>query len=111
VVKVLDFGLAKLTEKTSGQSVGRSDSEVNTELLLSAPGRDRDGHHYLHVAEQAQGSHIDERTDLWSTGVIIYEMVAGLRSLRWGNEQPYDVNILEKRSPHRSQKWACGTCP
>jgi len=34
VVKVLDFGLAKLTEKTTRQSVGRSDSEVNTELLV-----------------------------------------------------------------------------
>jgi len=96
VVKVLDFGLAKLTEKTSGQSVGRSDSEVNTELLLrTRPGTVMGTITYM-SPEQAQGSHIDERTDLWSTGVIIYEMVAGCAPFVGVTSSHTIVNILEK---------------
>ncbi|HXM49217.1 MAG TPA: protein kinase [Pyrinomonadaceae bacterium] len=96
VVKVLDFGLAKLTEKTSGQSVGRSDSEINTELLLrTRPGTVMGTITYM-SPEQAQGSHIDERTDLWSTGVIIYEMVAGCAPFVGVTSSHTIVNILEK---------------
>ncbi len=96
VVKVLDFGLAKLTEKTSGQSVGRSDSEVNTELLLrTRPGTVMGTITYM-SPEQAQGSRIDERTDLWSTGVIIYEMVAGCAPFVGVTSSHTIVNILEK---------------
>jgi serine/threonine protein kinase len=96
VVKVLDFGLAKLTEKTSGQSVGRSDSQVNTELLLrTKPGTVMGTITYM-SPEQAQGSHIDERTDLWSTGVIVYEMVAGCAPFAGVTSSHTIVNILEK---------------
>ncbi|MDX6288734.1 MAG: eukaryotic-like serine/threonine-protein kinase, partial [Blastocatellia bacterium] len=96
VVKVLDFGLAKLTEKTSGQSVARSDSQVNTELLLhTKPGTVMGTITYM-SPEQAQGSHIDERTDLWSTGVIVYEMVAGCAPFVGVTSSHTIVNILEK---------------
>jgi len=46
--------------------------------------------------EQAQGSRIDERTDLWSTGVIIYEMVAGCAPFVGVTSSHTIVNILEK---------------
>src|SRR5437660_794064 len=62
VVKVLDFGLAKLTEKTSG----RSDSEANTEFLVrTMPGTVMGTVNYM-SPEQAQGLRDDERTDLCS---------------------------------------------
>jgi eukaryotic-like serine/threonine-protein kinase len=73
-VKMLDFGLAKLTEDLSAE-------ETNTEAVTRAQVRTDAGvvlgtSQYM-SPEQARGQPIDARTDIWSFGVVLYEMVAG----------------------------------
>lgn len=65
-VKVLDFGLAKLTEKK------KSDAAATT-LVDTEPGLVMGTARYM-SPEQARGLEVDARTDIWSLGVMLYEM-------------------------------------
>ena len=72
LVKILDFGIAKLMEpETPGyQGEAQPGNGTHTEagLLLGTTG-------YM-SPEQARGLPVDERTDIWSLGVVVYEMLA-----------------------------------
>ena len=68
-VKVLDFGLAKLMERRT------TDSEAST-MVNTDPGVVMGTASYM-SPEQARGIEVDARTDIWSLGVVIYEMIAG----------------------------------
>jgi serine/threonine protein kinase/Tol biopolymer transport system component len=70
-VKILDFGLAKLTETTTSGS----DPETPT-LLQSNPGLLMGTVQYM-SPEQARRKHVDLRTDVWSLGIVLYELLAG----------------------------------
>jgi len=94
VVKVLDFGLAKLTEQKYSTLGHDSDPEAITEFR-TAPGTIMGTINYM-SPEQAQGGEIDERTDIWSTGVIMYEMVTGKMPFRGSTTSHTIVQILEK---------------
>ncbi|MDX6574418.1 MAG: eukaryotic-like serine/threonine-protein kinase, partial [Blastocatellia bacterium] len=95
VVKVLDFGLAKLSERSSVAG-GPTDTEANTEVLVrTRPGTVMGTINYM-SPEQAQGLRVDERTDLWSMGVLIYEMVAGCVPFVGVTSSHTIVGILEK---------------
>lgn len=93
VVKVLDFGLAKVTEKRQS-TVKNEDSEAATEFK-TAPGMIMGTINYM-SPEQAQAGAIDQRTDIWSTGVMIYEMVSGLLPFKGATDSHTIVQILEK---------------
>ncbi|MDT7808523.1 MAG: eukaryotic-like serine/threonine-protein kinase [Acidobacteriota bacterium] len=71
-VKVLDFGLAKLTEQTDGAK-----SEAATRAIVNTdPGIVLGTVNYM-SPEQARGRETDARTDIWSLGVVLYEMLTG----------------------------------
>jgi len=67
VVKVLDFGLAKLME---------GGNEVSNDPQLTEVGVPYGTATYA-APEQAQGANVDQRADIFSTGVLLYEMLAG----------------------------------
>src|SRR5438128_7450291 len=72
-VKVLDFGIAKLTE----QRLTSDDHTVETTAALQTrPGLVLGTAHYM-SPEQARGQKVDARTDIWSLGVVLYELVGG----------------------------------
>ncbi|HEY3770932.1 MAG TPA: serine/threonine-protein kinase [Candidatus Angelobacter sp.] len=71
-VKILDFGLAKLTEKPFA-----SDPNALTAAAgLTAPGLIMGTWLYM-SPEQARGLELDARSDIWSLGAVLYEMVTG----------------------------------
>jgi len=82
--KVLDFGIAKLTE----QSRTSDDHKVETTALQQTrPGLVLGTAHYM-SPEQARGQKVDARSDIWSLGAVLYEMVAGNPPFR--GETPSD---------------------
>src|SRR5687768_16449902 len=91
-VKVLDFGLAKLTEYQPGL-----DTEAATKMLDTSPGMVMGTFSYM-SPEQARGLPVDARTDVWSLGVVLYEMITGRKP--FGGETPTDVIIsIAERTP------------
>jgi len=95
IVKVLDFGLAKLTPRNAASV----ETEDPTKLLVNTePGVVMGTANYM-SPEQARGVEVDARTDIWSLGAVLYEMVTG--HVPFEGETPTDVLslILQKQPP------------
>ncbi len=100
-VKVLDFGLAKLSEKATDQRA--LDSEAATKVLVrTSPGLVMGSAEYM-SPEQSRGQEVDARTDIWSLGVVLYELVTGCAPFT--GETPTDViaSIVKTELPPLTQ--------
>src|SRR5437867_3627357 len=85
LVKVLDFGLAKLTERPAAAL----DPEAPTRLKAQTELGTVMGTVYYMSPEQARGLQVDARTDVFSLGIVLYEMITG--SLPFAGETASDV--------------------
>ncbi|PYS80385.1 MAG: hypothetical protein DMF67_20580 [Acidobacteria bacterium] len=91
-VKVLDFGLAKLVERRG------ADGEAETQMAETNPGAVMGTTWYM-SPEQARGLQVDARTDVWSLGVVLYEMLAGRPPFVGSTSSHVIVSILEREPP------------
>jgi TolB-like protein/Tfp pilus assembly protein PilF len=91
--KVMDFGLAKLR---GGSSLTKSQTTLGTVAYMSP--------------EQARGDDLDGRTDIWSLGVVLYEMLARILPFRGDHDQTVIYSILH-REPESLAKASPGTAP
>jgi serine/threonine protein kinase len=105
-VKVLDFGLAKMTE-TSDAGPPPEDSPTLTLEAATRIGTILGTAAYM-SPEQARGKAADKRTDIWSFGAVLYEMLSGERA--FGGESTSDIlagvlkldpdwSLLPKKTP------------
>jgi len=96
LVKVLDFGLAKISQRR--QRDASVDSKIATVLIANTgPGVVIGTVAYM-SPEQARGDTVDERTDIWSLGVVLYEMVAGCSPFVAGTSNEIISAILSKQA-------------
>lgn len=80
-IKIVDFGVAKVT----GAEPTREGARLGTVAYMSP--------------EQTWGGAVDRRADLWSTGVVLYEMLAGVRPFRGEGEEAVVYRIRHDNPP------------
>src|SRR5690349_2843000 len=90
-VKILDFGIAKLIEDSASE-LSALTSRVTSRTELGAVL----GTIAYTSPEQARGLPVDERTDIWSAGVVLYEVLAGQRPFSGATNADTIVSILER---------------
>jgi len=85
-VKIMDFGLAKIKGGTELTKIG---STIGTAAYMSP--------------EQTKGEGVDQRTDIWSFGVVLYEMLTGILPFKGDYEQAMIYSILNDGPPALEQ--------
>ncbi|HMS40078.1 MAG TPA: protein kinase, partial [Pyrinomonadaceae bacterium] len=95
-VKVLDFGLAKLTD-TGGETVIGDDQPTNT-LIETRSGMILGTVSYM-SPEQLRGRDVDTRTDIWSLGVCLYEMISARRPFDGESISDVIASVINRELP------------
>jgi serine/threonine protein kinase/Tol biopolymer transport system component len=96
IIKVLDFGLAKLTERWRKNEV---DPDATTRAILQTqPGVIVGTTAYM-SPEQTRGLEVDPRTDIWSLGVLLYEMITGHTPFKGETASDTSAAILRSEPP------------
>jgi eukaryotic-like serine/threonine-protein kinase len=93
-VKILDFGLAKLTQP---ENVGGEGSALTTTPQATEPGVIMGTVGYM-SPEQIRGGSVDHRSDVFSFGAILFEMLAGRRAFQ-GDSSIETMNAILKEEP------------
>jgi eukaryotic-like serine/threonine-protein kinase len=111
-VKVLDFGLAKLLQEDGEKETERAGRENQANALslrrrvsysVSSPGAVMGTVAYM-SPEHARGQEVDARTDIWSLGVVLYEMVTGRAPFGGETSSQVIAAILESEPAPVTQK-------
>jgi eukaryotic-like serine/threonine-protein kinase len=89
-VKILDFGLAKMTEAPAVDSETALVPETGAGMVLGTVG-------YM-SPEQVRGQKVDQRSDIFSFGVVLYEMLTGRRAFQ-GDSAVETMNAILKADP------------
>jgi serine/threonine protein kinase len=87
IVKVLDFGIAKVMDAAGGMG-----SKTKTGVLLGTPG-------YMSPEQIKNSKAVDPRSDLWSVGIILYEMLTGREAFPADNEFTRLTAVLTQDIP------------
>jgi serine/threonine protein kinase/tetratricopeptide (TPR) repeat protein len=99
-VKLLDFGLAKLTQNE--EATGELDGPTRS-LFETQPGLVMGTIAYM-SPEQARGQQLDGRSDIFSLGVVLYEMVAGQRPFLGATTSDIIASLLTQEPTRLSQR-------
>src|SRR5215813_4640113 len=84
-VKILDFGVAKLVSDSQAQTMTQAGQAMGTMLYMSP--------------EQLRGESVDARNDLWSLGVLAYEVLAGVSPFQTDSSAATVARILHEEPP------------
>jgi eukaryotic-like serine/threonine-protein kinase len=96
LLKVLDFGISRRLDDGGGDGTTRFDQSWESQHTFTGT--------LPYVAPEVfRGQEADERSDIWSLGVLLYEMVAGRRPFRGATAYELSAAILRERPPDITQ--------
>jgi Tol biopolymer transport system component len=94
-VKVLDFGLAKAVETTTGSSDAMNSPTITSPAMMTGVGVILGTAAYM-APEQAKGRASDKRSDLWAFGCVLYEMLTAKRAFRADDVSSTLAKVIER---------------